>query len=137
LNEQDRATVAFVNRNLTVPQFTTMIVSGVLTITTQKVILTYQVGQPFTSSSLTVKSNDASSAFKSWSYGQPNTGNLLGTIKSLDELGVVSLNCTENAHVRIIINHAFYHGHVLSSRFLLIGGYSFECTTNCYIVNGV
>jgi hypothetical protein len=36
-----------------------------------------------------------------WYFGQPNDGNLLGTIKSLDELGVTPLNCTLNANIRI------------------------------------
>lgn len=40
-----------------------------------------------------------SGTFQSWYYGQANSGNLLGTIKSLDGLGVVSLNCTENANI--------------------------------------
>lgn len=34
-------------------------------------------------------------------YGQENYGNLLGTIKSLDELGVISLNCTEIAGKKV------------------------------------
>ena len=37
--------------------------------------------------------------FASWQYGQSNEGNLLGTIRSLDEVGVVPLNCTVNANV--------------------------------------
>lgn len=36
---------------------------------------------------------------KGWYHGQPNWGNLLGTIKSLDMLGVQDLNCTNNADV--------------------------------------
>lgn len=32
-----------------------------------------------------------------WSFGMYPDGNLLGTIKSLDELGVETLNCTQNA----------------------------------------
>ena len=70
-----------------------------LTITTDEVKLTYTVGQPFSASTLQVVSVNSQSTFQSWSFGQANTGNLLGTIKSLDELGVVSLNCTQNANV--------------------------------------
>ena len=43
---------------------------------------TYIVGEKFTPDTLSVSSTDAEqSAFKTWSYGEPNTGNLLGTIK--------------------------------------------------------
>ena len=48
-----------------------------------------------------VTSLNSSSAFDSWVPGMANTGNLLGTIKSLDMLGVITLNCTENANVTI------------------------------------
>lgn len=39
--------------------------------------------------------------FKGWNFGMRNDGNLLGTIKSLDMLGVQTLNCTENAGQRV------------------------------------
>jgi hypothetical protein len=95
---EDQATLAFLNRNLTVPVFTSSTSGSTLTIQTSSVVLKYQIGQQFSSTSLTVTSLQ-NSTFTSWSYGQPNTGNLLGTIKSLDELSVVSLNCTENANI--------------------------------------
>ena len=36
---------------------------------------------------------------------QTNGGNLLGTIKSLDNIGPTSLNCTENANIRVRAPH--------------------------------
>ena len=39
--------------------------------------------------------------FVSWQFGASNEGNLLGTIRSLDEVGVVPLNCTVNANVGV------------------------------------
>eukprot|EP00042_Codosiga_hollandica_P032126 m.200668 g.200668 ORF g.200668 m.200668 type:complete len:1028 (+) comp53818_c0_seq1:262-3345(+) len=96
----DYATLAFVNRNVTVPAFTSSVSAGVLTIQTSSIVLKYTVGQQFSGSTLSVSSLGGST-FTSWVYGQANTGNLLGTIKSLDELGVISLNCTENANVQV------------------------------------
>jgi hypothetical protein len=61
--------------------------------------LTYKEGQPFSSSTLSITSNDQS--FKAWSAGQVSSGNLLGTIKSLDQLGVTPLNCTLNANISV------------------------------------
>mgnify|MGYP001074664330 FL=1 len=98
---EDRATVAFVNRNLTVPAFSQSVSNNVLTIQTSFVKLTYQIGQPFSSSSLSVIGTNSSSSFKSWNPSMPNTGNLLGTIRSLDEEDVISLNCTVVANVTV------------------------------------
>eukprot|EP00823_Brevimastigomonas_motovehiculus_P005518 TRINITY_DN4082_c0_g1_i1.p1 TRINITY_DN4082_c0_g1~~TRINITY_DN4082_c0_g1_i1.p1 ORF type:complete len:921 (+),score=210.99 TRINITY_DN4082_c0_g1_i1:343-2763(+) len=50
----------------------------------------------FSDKTLHVESIDIQSTFTSWHYGEKDTGNLLGTIRSLDKLGVTSLNCTEN-----------------------------------------
>lgn len=87
---EDRATIAILNRNVTVPAFTHAENGGVLTITTSAVTLTYTVGQPFSPSTLSVTSNDQSSAFKQWHYGDAFPGNLLGTIRGLDQQGQVS-----------------------------------------------
>jgi hypothetical protein len=62
------------------------------------VTLKYTVGQPFSASSLSVSSNDPTSAFKGWSYGDAFPGNLLGTIRGLDGQGNTPLNCTQNAN---------------------------------------
>lgn len=72
-----------------------------LTIATSALKLTYQLGQPINSTSLSIVSTDSTSAFKSWAPGDRNDGNLLGTIKSLDEVGPISLNCTKVANVRV------------------------------------
>jgi alpha-glucosidase (family GH31 glycosyl hydrolase) len=90
---EDRATVAIVNRLLPVPNFVFHNSGSTLTIKTAKLLLTYQVGQPFTSSSLTIQS--LTSQFPNWAFTtQQSATNLLGTIRSLDLLGVVSLNCS-------------------------------------------
>jgi len=94
---EDRATLAVVNRYLPTPQFSQSTQNGWLTITTSKMTLSYQVGMAFSSSSLKI----SGSAFGSWNFGDKNEGNLLGTIRSLDELDVISLNCTENANTTV------------------------------------
>ena len=50
-----------------------------------------------------VKASGSTSAFSGWFYGKQDPLNLLGTIKSLDELGVETLNCTMNnaSHVSV------------------------------------
>jgi hypothetical protein len=101
---EDRPTLAIVNRNLPVPKFSAATVGGTLTITTSDVTLTYAVGKPFAAETLSVAfavSEGDSDATAKWAYGDANDGNLLGTIKSLDELGPISLNCTQNANVTI------------------------------------
>jgi alpha-glucosidase (family GH31 glycosyl hydrolase) len=98
---EDRATLAMVNRKLPVPAFKTQEKDGWLTLTTSAVTLSYKVGDAFSASSLKV-----SGAFGAWAYGDRNDGNLLGTIKSLDLLGPISLNCTEN-------NATVVHGETL------------------------
>jgi hypothetical protein len=96
---EDRATPAVLNRKLAVPHFTTKVTSGVLTIETADMRVSYTVGQPFSGSSLSARS--ISGMEWSWKYGELNSGNLLGTIKSLDELNVISLNCTKIANVKV------------------------------------
>lgn len=96
---EDRATIAMMNRNLPVPTFTQNVNNGVLTISTSQIKLTYTVGQPFSSSSLSVTSLNPNSAFTSWSFGDPFPGNLLGTIRGLDGQTQTPLNCTVNGNV--------------------------------------
>ena len=105
---EDRSTLAFVNRKLPVPSFTASTDGGTATIKTSKVTVSYKTGQPFSASSLS-----ATGSFGSWSFGKANTGNLLGTIKSLDQLPVTSLNCTENQ--KIIV-----HGESLHCQWALV-----------------
>jgi alpha-glucosidase (family GH31 glycosyl hydrolase) len=90
---EDRATVAIVNRLLPVPAFVYQNSGSTLTIKTKTLLLTYQIGQPFTASSLTIQS--LTGAFANWAFTtQQAATNLLGTIRSLDLLGPVSLNCS-------------------------------------------
>lgn len=94
---EDYATIAIMNRNTTVPVFTTSTAGGVLVIRTSSVELSYRVGERFSGTSLTVASLDPTSAFKGWAFGQHDSGNLLGTIRGLDEQSDTDLNCTLNA----------------------------------------
>jgi hypothetical protein len=103
---EDHATIAMMNRNLNVPQFTSAVNGGVLTIKTAQVVLTYTVGQPFTASSLSVSPNNASSGFPGWKYGDAFPGNLLGTIRGLDGQGNTPLNCTQN---ELILDNGEYN----------------------------
>ena len=73
------------------------------------VVAAYSGGK-FTSKSLHVVGKGG--AFKSWSPSMSNDGNLLGTIKSLDEIGPTSLNCTENAHIKVRFE-SFLWSHLL------------------------
>eukprot|EP01116_Phalansterium_solitarium_P007898 TRINITY_DN2091_c0_g1_i4.p1 TRINITY_DN2091_c0_g1~~TRINITY_DN2091_c0_g1_i4.p1 ORF type:complete len:820 (+),score=372.39 TRINITY_DN2091_c0_g1_i4:134-2593(+) len=115
---EDRATLAVMQRNLPAPAFTQSESGGVLTITTDAVKLTYTVGQPFSSTSLSVTAVAQNTGFTQWTYqpgpaGNVAPDNLLGTIKSLDELGVISLNCTEN-------NSTIVHSEVLHCEWALM-----------------
>ena len=95
---EDRATVAILQRKLPVPVHKAYAAGDILTITTDALVLTYAAPGPFTADTLSIASVNATPAFH-WVPGTNNAGNLLGTIKSLDQLGAVSLNCTENANV--------------------------------------
>jgi alpha-glucosidase (family GH31 glycosyl hydrolase) len=96
---EDRSTIAMMNRKLPVPPFSQSVAAGVLTITTAALKVSYTVGQPFSAASLSVTSLNASSAFTSWSFGQASPGNLLGTIRGLDEQKNTPLNCSVNKGV--------------------------------------
>jgi hypothetical protein len=99
---EDQATPAVVNRNLPVPPFNVTSTANSTTITTSQIQLHYSpVGAPFNQTTLQVIGIDPNLAFKQWNPSMPNVGNLLGTIRSLDQLNVISLNCTENANVTI------------------------------------
>jgi alpha-glucosidase (family GH31 glycosyl hydrolase) len=90
---EDRATVAVVNRLLPVPQFATSQSGSQLTITTNALQLKYSVGSAFSASTLQVTS--LKKAFAPWGFSTAQSPrNLLGTIRSLDLLGVNPLNCS-------------------------------------------
>lgn len=94
---EDHATIAIMNRNTTVPVFSSSTSGGVLVIRTTSVELSYRLGERFTGTSLSVSSLAPASAFKGWAFGQHDSGNLLGTIRGLDEQSDTDLNCTLNA----------------------------------------
>lgn len=78
------------------PQFTHSVANGVLSIATHDLSLSYTTGQEFTGKSLSIKGS-----WGTWFPGMASAGNLLGTIKSLDQLGVTPLNCTLNKDIRV------------------------------------
>eukprot|EP01091_Cochliopodium_minus_P014921 TRINITY_DN5176_c0_g1_i1.p1 TRINITY_DN5176_c0_g1~~TRINITY_DN5176_c0_g1_i1.p1 ORF type:complete len:906 (-),score=217.02 TRINITY_DN5176_c0_g1_i1:46-2763(-) len=97
---EDRATYAFVNRNLPVPQFSKITAGGILTISTEHLRLTYNSNMNvFNSTSLQIISMDNS--FQDWKYGDPPNGNLYGTLKSLDGQWDINLNCSQIVNVTI------------------------------------
>ena len=75
---EDRASLAFVNRNLPVPRFSATVKGGVLTITTDKIRLVYKGGR-FDKSNLSVRF-----AMGTWTPGMKADGNLKGTTRTLD-----------------------------------------------------
>lgn len=96
---ENRATTAILNRALPPAKFSNVTDGKELTIETESLRLTYSLGSAFSADSLAVAGKDEKSKFDSWKFGQANSGNLLGTIRTLDGLGPISLNCTENADV--------------------------------------
>ena len=101
---EDRPTLAFVNRKQPVPKFSW---DGT-TLKTEALTLTYK-GGPFTSTSLSVqRAAGASSAFDQWTFGQTSAsdpGNLRGTVRTLDRIANLTLNCTANQNIA----HAEHH----------------------------
>lgn len=110
----DRATLAVLNRNMaTLPTFSQKSAGGTLTIATAGLQLQYTEGKPFAPDTLSITllpaskdydlDEDAPQTLTTWTYGETNEGtsNLFGTIKSLDQVGPVPLNCTENANITV------------------------------------
>jgi hypothetical protein len=93
---EDRPTVAVVNRLLPVPSFTYQTTNGVLVITTSEIQMQYQIGQPFTASSLVVKSVNSSSTFTQWTPDMTNSmgRNLLGNADG--DFVLLCVVCGEN-----------------------------------------
>lgn len=97
---EDRPSQAVINRALSVPAFTSSETGGVLTITTAAVKLSYVVGTGnFSASSLAVTPVDSSYGFPGWTFGDAFPGNLLGTIRGLDNQEATTLNCTLNYNI--------------------------------------
>jgi hypothetical protein len=116
---EDRATLAFVNRRLPVPKYNVTRKDGTLTIETSAIKLIYSAGRPFETQTLSVaastKATAAGSKLKRWTPGASNSGNLLGTIRSLDKLGPTPLNCTTNRDV-VVHNETLHCEWGLTSR---------------------
>uniref|UniRef100_A0A6B2KX16 DUF5110 domain-containing protein n=1 Tax=Arcella intermedia TaxID=1963864 RepID=A0A6B2KX16_9EUKA len=95
---EDRATVAVVNRFLPVPSFTRKVTPTDLTITTTALTISYSSS----SNQLNITSGPSITPSFAWTYGtSKDTANLLGTIKSLDEVNAQTLNCDANKNVRV------------------------------------
>ena len=79
---EDRASLAIINRNLSVPQFKVTRNGGTLVLTTAKVKLTYKGGR-FDASNLSVSFNLGKKPV-TWHPGLEDKGNLKGTTRTLD-----------------------------------------------------
>jgi alpha-glucosidase (family GH31 glycosyl hydrolase) len=90
---RDSATLAFLNRNLPVPPFTTQNINGGTIIKTGSLVLSYSGTGAFDSNNLNV-SLQLNGNTVTWNMGSQPTGNLLGTIRTLDDInGGTSLYC--------------------------------------------
>ena len=96
---EDKATMGFLNRQSDAA-FNAKKSGGGVTISTAALTLTYSGGGKFSAANLHVKGKGGG-AFSHWQPEMSNDGNLLGTIKSLDTIGPTSLNCTENADIKV------------------------------------
>jgi alpha-glucosidase (family GH31 glycosyl hydrolase) len=102
---ETRPSLAVVNRALPVPRYSVQYTSSTLQLNTSKLQLTYVLGQRFSSASLRI-----TGANFSWRFGDVDGGNLLGTIRSLDNLANISLNCSTIAGKKV-------HGESLHCRY--------------------
>eukprot|EP01130_Rhizamoeba_saxonica_P000608 TRINITY_DN1056_c0_g1_i3.p1 TRINITY_DN1056_c0_g1~~TRINITY_DN1056_c0_g1_i3.p1 ORF type:complete len:918 (+),score=174.74 TRINITY_DN1056_c0_g1_i3:238-2991(+) len=99
---ENRATTAILNRNLFKPIYETKTQDGYLYISTQYLQLKYKLSSgAFTAQNLEIKLlHKVNGQQVTWTPGMQNDGNLLGTIRSLDEIGgPITLNCTLNSNV--------------------------------------
>lgn len=80
---EDRATLAIVNRDLPVPQFTQTATADGVTIRTSAVTLVYMGNGKFTADNLSV-SFKLNGKPVTWKPGADESGNLLGTTRTLD-----------------------------------------------------
>eukprot|EP00672_Neobodo_designis_P018587 CAMPEP_0174840904 /NCGR_PEP_ID=MMETSP1114-20130205/8969_1 /TAXON_ID=312471 /ORGANISM="Neobodo designis, Strain CCAP 1951/1" /LENGTH=1087 /DNA_ID=CAMNT_0016075073 /DNA_START=63 /DNA_END=3326 /DNA_ORIENTATION=+ len=124
---EDGPTLAVVNRNTPVVQFTQSTSNGVLTITTPAVTVNYHTGQEFNANSLTA----TTTAGGNWYFGQYDDKNLFGTIKSLDLLCNPTLNCSQNSDMRIHKESLHCTWGVVSQN-----GWAVYDDSNNYLMNG-
>ena len=80
---EDRATLAIVNRELPVPQYTKSVANGVTTIRTSAVTLIYDGSGKFNADNLSVSFKMNGKTVK-WVPGADDSGNLMGTTRTLD-----------------------------------------------------
>lgn len=95
----DRASFAVVNRNLPVPKFTTSRTADTFILETGSLYLSYAIpgglAASFTNKNLVVTLRGTDGIRTEWTPGLVNSGNLLGTIRTLDGVnGGIQLNCT-------------------------------------------
>lgn len=81
---EDRASLAVVNRNLPVPSFKVNRSANTLTLKTAALTLTYKGNEKFNSENLSI-SFKMSGKTQLWYPGKEDTGNLLGTSRTLDK----------------------------------------------------
>ena len=100
---EDRPTLAVLNRHLPVPHYTVSQTNESLVIQTDSLTLRYtwhNTSEKFHRDSLSVSgrlhNNNSNNSVWTWRYGDQDPHNLLGTIRTLDLLNVVSLNCTHH-----------------------------------------
>ncbi|MGI8906387.1 MAG: TIM-barrel domain-containing protein [Candidatus Sumerlaeaceae bacterium] len=88
---EDRATYAIINRRLPVPRYSIMRSGGWLDLQTSEIRLRYKSGSgPFAPGNLSVMVKHTGRAVNSapvtWTPGTTDTGNLLGTVRTLDSV---------------------------------------------------
>ena len=81
---EDRASLAIINRNLPVPSFKVNRAAGVLTIRTNSLVLEYKGNGSFDQDNLKVSFKMAGKP-QVWCPGKDDSGNLLGTSRTLDK----------------------------------------------------
>jgi len=82
---EDLASLTFVNRNLSVPEFSHKIKDGILEITTSRFVLKYKIGSgKFSENNLQIQF-DLNNPSEIWNPGVENKGNLGGTARTLDQ----------------------------------------------------
>lgn len=83
---EDQASLVFVNRNVSIPEFTETILDGWLEIKTKSLTLKYKIGSgSFKSTNLTID-GEVGGKVLSWNVGKKNEGNLKGTTRTLDQV---------------------------------------------------
>lgn len=89
---EDHASMVFLNRNLPAPKFSNLETGGSIVLTTEKLTLTYRPSPgEFTAENLSVMF-DLNGQKMTWKPGDKDTGNLLGTTRTLDGVeGATSL----------------------------------------------